>query len=131
MTLLSRATRMAGLLLLALLVVGCQSSGMRDGRGDPNRLTAAEIDDAGGNDLYTVISRLRPRWMQARSQRTFAGEVTVGVFVNGVRENRGLNILYDIRPNEVQEVEFMSANDAQTRFGSDLQGGAILVTLRR
>ena len=25
----------------------------------------------------------------------------------------------------------MSANDAQTRFGSDLQGGAILVTLRR
>ena len=121
---------LSAVLIFLVLLSGCATGGSADGRGDPNRLTAAEIDSAGGNDLYTVISRLRPRWLQARSQRTFSGEVTVGVFVNGVRDNRGLNILYDIRPNEVQEVEFMSANDAQTRFGSDLQGGAILVTPR-
>lgn len=131
MKILARQPLLPVLLLLALLSAACASGRSGDGRGDPDRLTAAEIESAGANDLYTVISRLRPRWLQARSQRTFSGGVTIGVFVNGVRDNRGLNLLYDIRTNEVAEVEFMSANDAQTRFGSDLQGGAILVTLRR
>lgn len=118
-------------LVLAVLAAGCASAGSRDERGDPNVLTAAELQAVDGPDLHAVISRLRPRWLQARNQRTFTGGVTIGVIVDGVRDRGGVNVLYNIRPETVERVEFMNANDAQTRYGGDLQGGAILVTLKR
>lgn len=119
------------ILLVAALAGACASSGPGRTGGDQNVLTYEEIQSAGLNDLHAVISRLRPRWLQARSQRSLTGGVTIGVIVDGVRDNSGVNILYNIRSQLVERVAFMNANDAQTRYGGDLQGGAILVTMRR
>ena len=48
-----------------------------------------------------------------------------------VKEDLQLPSLNNIRIDEVQRVERMSGPDATMRFGTNNDGGAILVTLRR
>jgi len=87
------------ILLLALGAWGCASAsqGGEGTRSDQNRITQEEIAATGVSTLYEVVQRLRPRWLEVRSQRTFDTETQVLVFMNrtlvgGVDELRRIGV---------------------------------------
>lgn len=66
---------------LALGGTACAAGGGGSG-SDPNRLTAEQIGSVGVSNLYEAVQRLRPRWLDVRSQRTFTGETVILVILN-------------------------------------------------
>jgi hypothetical protein len=69
------------ILLAAITLAGCASgAGHERGRSDPNFITPDEIAASNASNLYDLVNRLRPRWMQVRAARTFdmqEGEIVV------------------------------------------------------
>lgn len=118
-------------LLTFLVLSGCASGrgGSEGSRGDPELLTLEELQEFEGRDLLTAIESLRPRWLRLRPMRTFTGQAQLWVIVDGVRRG-GPDVLRSIRVAQVEEARYMSGTEATTRMGTDMAGGAILVTLR-
>lgn len=115
---------------LALGLSGCASSGGGGGSARPagattNRIVAAELAEVGQIDALQAINRLRPRWTAVRG-----GSDAPVLYVDGSRRT-SLSDLSTMRATDIQTMEFMSANDATTRFGTGHTGGAIMVTTRR
>ena len=111
---------------LAMALAGCASAGGGSSSGgNPNRIVAEELMELQQLDAYQAIQRLRSRWLTSR------GGSTPALFVNGARRGGGLSDLRSIRASDVAEMEFLSASDATTRYGTNMDGGAILVTLKR
>lgn len=75
-------------------------------------------------DAFLAIERLRPRWLQSRS-----GDI-VQLYIDGSRRSN-VRDLQTLRIGEVEQMEYMSSNDATTRYGTGHAGGAVLVTSRR
>lgn len=116
-------------LALALGLTGCASAGAGGGdaapRGSANRIILEELEPVQQLDAFDAVRRLRPMWLRSR------GGSSPQVLVDGNRQPGGLEALRSIRSSEIQEMQFMSASDATTRFGTGFDGGAILVTTRR
>lgn len=115
---------------LALGLSGCASSGgggtsSRPAGATTNRIVAAELAEVGQIDALQAVNRLRPRWTAVRG-----GSDSPVLYVDGSRRS-SLSDLGSLRATDVQTMEFMSANDATTRFGTGHTGGAIMVTTRR
>lgn len=108
---------------LAMGVVGCASSGgggSRPAGATSNRIVAAELEPLGQISPSRAIERLRPRWLQTRS-----GESPV-LHVDGARRS-SLRDMDSYQLSDIDRIEYMSANDATTRFGTGYGGGAILL----
>ena len=105
---------------------GSSGSGSSSGSSSgPNRLTAADLVNQQELDLYDAIRQLRGRWLTSR------GRGTPRVVVDGSPRQSGIDELRSLRVSDVQEIEFLSASNATTRFGTGYDAGAILVTTRR
>jgi hypothetical protein len=121
------------MLFVSALVMGltaCASSGgtARPSGASANRIVRAELEAFGGQaDAYQAVQRLRPRWLQVRSGM---GNTSVVLYVDGGRLG-GVTELRSLRPSQIEQMEYMSASDATTRFGTGHSGGAVLVTTRR
>ena len=117
-----------GAFALAMGFAGCASAGGGSGTGgssSPNRIVAADLAGLEQYDVYQAIQRLRPRWLQTR------GTDNPEIYVDGARRGGGMDELRSMRSADVQQMEFMSATDASTRFGTGHTGGAILITTKR
>jgi hypothetical protein len=115
--------------LLALAAAGCASSGTTGSRGgDPDVLTAEDLQTVQDLSAYDAVRRLRPAWMRARGAGT--ARATPIVYVDGMRRG-SLDELSSVRASEIQEIRYLSASEATTRFGTNNTGGAIVVTTRR
>jgi hypothetical protein len=116
--------------MVTLPLTACASSGgtARPSRDQP--ITIEELEQELAADLYTVVSRLRPRWMRARGERTLLGQIGVSLIVEGVPWASNLERLREIRVSDVREIRYLSASDATTQYGPDMAGGAVLVFLR-
>ena len=117
---------------LLLLLLGCASSG---GSGSGSSLssgavTRADLLETDQATLYDAIQRLRPRWLRARGT-DFSGQSLVAhVFVDGSPRGE-ISVLRQIRVVDITDVNFLSATDAATRYGTRVGiGGAILVGTR-
>ena len=123
-------TRYILVLTLALGLAGCASSGgsrTRNPGSSSNLIVRADLDALeGALSAHQAIVRLRPLWLQARGVGTFPPVL----YVSGSRRG-DLDDLRAMQAAELEEIEYMSPNDATTRFGSGHSGGAILVTNRR
>ena len=120
---------------LALLIVSgslaCASSGGTTTRGSRNVITLEELANEPSGTLYEAIQRLRPRWLQNRgisNSRTLRPTPLQVYLDNAPLGTTGS--LRTISVTDVDRVEFMSANDATTRFGTGHDGGAIIVSTR-
>lgn len=82
--------------------------------------------------VYEAVRALRPRWLQSRAGATFQRreQQTAMVYIDGQLRG-GLDELGLLVPTEINEIRFMSAADATTRFGTNHVGGAIVITTRR
>jgi hypothetical protein len=117
-------------LALAFGLAGCASSGGGGGgdgapRGSANRIIFEELQPLQQLDGYQAVQRLRPIWLRPR------GGSSPQVLVDGNRQAGSLDALRSIRTADIQEMSYMSARDATTRFGTGFDGGAIMVTTRR
>ena len=113
---------------LMIGLAGCASGSGGSGSGSgggANRLTADDLVNQQGMDLFQAISQLRGRWLTGR------GGGVPGVHVDGRQSLGGVDELRNISVSDVQEVEYLSASDATSRFGIGYQSGAIIVTTRR
>lgn len=122
-----RAFRIIALIALSACAHGSQ---LDEPRPQTNVLTRDEIAAAPVSTAYEALNRLRPRFLRphatgGRPQTAFAV-----VYIDGVRRG-ALDVLHSVAANAIMEIRYITAADATTRYGLDLEGGVIDVTLRR
>jgi hypothetical protein len=120
-------------LALGLVVaLGACASGGSGGsrRGSSTRMTSEDFENDVSLDLYSIIQRRRPQGLQVRGALSTSGPTTISVIIDGQRQQGGPEYLRSIRGSDVQEVSFMNARDATTRYGTNNTGGAIVVVTK-
>jgi hypothetical protein len=127
-----RPIRFALLGLMIALIAGCSSSGAagrRSAARDTRTLSAQEIRESASANLYEVIRARRPEWLIKRGQTSINLEGDIVVYVDNVALG-GPETLRGIDVQSVQVVRFLSASEAQMRYGVGHMHGAIVVTTR-
>jgi hypothetical protein len=103
-------------------------------RGSANVINSAEIEAApqDAQTAYDIVARLRPMMMRPRNQTAGAsnGEFGVMVFVEDVRLGE-VDQLRTVMRATIQEIRYINATDATTRWGTGYSNGVILVRLKR
>ena len=81
---------------------------------------------------YDLIERLRPNWLRARGQVSFAnpGASYPIVYIDDFRHG-GLMTLHQIPPDQIRRMEFIRAIDATIRWGTGHQSGVINIVTGR
>jgi hypothetical protein len=126
-------------LLFVLVLAGCGAAATAS-RGGNSNLIASELlreAETEGLSVYQIIQRNRPRWLRAGRGDTSFGNAEGGAsgsdFARVVLDGApygDLSALRSLNTVSVESIEYMSASDATTRFGTGYVGGAILVRTR-
>jgi hypothetical protein len=117
---------------LTLTLAGCAGTGAGGAasgprRGTTTRIVADELAGVAEMDLFGAISRLRPNWLRAQSRGTMPR-----LIIDGTPQPEGsIEMLRSMRVSDAGELQYMSASDATTRYGTGYPAGAILVTTKR
>ncbi len=121
--------------LLVWLFVGiaaCGSGrGFPGGRSSSRTISRAQIRPLQDRSTYDLILYLRPRWLEARLHATPAdpnpryAHVYVDDFTYGPIES-----LHNFPSDAIEQIDFLSALDATTRYGVGYMGGIIRVYTR-
>lgn len=121
-------------IILAVIacIVSCSPS-TRSSRPPGSTATViarAEITSIFADNAYQLIESLRPSWLRVRTQRSIRlGEsVSPVIYVNRTRYGT-INSLREILTINLRLIEYLSPNDATTRYGGGHGGGAILLTI--
>ena len=120
-------------ILLTLALSSCASSGGPGGqRRNPNVMTTEELrqTDAEGLSAFQVIQRMRPQWLRSRGVGSFGGGSSLPKVLVEEAPFGEVDDLRRMDASEIDELRFLSAADATTRFGTGYPAGAILVSLR-
>jgi hypothetical protein len=125
--LLQRATMCLALFVLA----ACSSTGAAPGRGSSNVITRTELNTLDLSTAYDAVQRLRPHFLRGRGSTSIRdpNPVLPVVYIAGVKQG-GPEALHRVRVSEVEEIRYIGASDATTRYGTGHTGGAIEVVLR-
>jgi hypothetical protein len=120
--------RVSGLALLLLLAAACGATSGGGGGGNPDLITRAQIEELPEGTALTVVQRFRSAWLRPRSQGTFSGGGPdyAAVFVDEMRFG-DINALSRISSANIESIQFISATDATTRYGTGYAGGIIRV----
>lgn len=123
-------------LLVPVLAFGCASSGQggtEDDRGRSDLLTREQILAVEATNLYDVVRRLRPRWLQVRSTRSFEMGTEVAVIQNEVYLGPAA-VLKEMGPELAFEMRYLDGTRAATAIPGLMSGrhieGAILISTR-
>ena len=120
--------------LLVWLFVGiaaCGSSRRFPGGFSSRTINRAQIQTIPERSAYELILFLRPRWLEARIKATprdpnpIYPHVYVDDFTYGPLET-----LHEIPSQAIEQIDFLSALDATTRYGGGYMGGIIRVYTR-
>lgn len=114
------------LALAALVLTACAAGPSGSPRLDPDRISRAEIEEAGPSSAYDLIRKLRPIWLRKRGQTSFTQEGDVAVYLDGTKMGERES-LRSVNCDLLESLEFMDARRATNRFGSGHVNGAILL----
>ena len=115
---------------LLLIVTACGSTGTQHATSyDRNLLTREEIQNASASNGLELVRELRPAWLQIRGSKSISQTTEVSVILDGMRLG-GPETLSGIRTATIEEMQYLTAREAQTRYGMDNTGGAIIVRTR-
>jgi hypothetical protein len=124
------ARRLLIIACLATALAGCGAAATGP-RSSPNLITREQLAGLEAMSAYDAIQRLRPTWLQSRGPTSLSGGPTMPrVHINQSRTG-GLDELRSIPVTEVERMEFKSASDATTEYGTGYPGGVIEVSTRR
>lgn len=120
--------------VLVVLLSACASGGGGGGGtgGSSDLITNEQILAQGtqSEDAYTLIQRLHPNWLRARSSAGFSGDrLNPVVYLNGSRYGE-IDRLRDFRIGDLESIQHISGQNATTRFGTDTGGGVIMLRTR-
>jgi hypothetical protein len=126
--------RLAALAALTLVVgtTACASSsggGARQRQSDV--VTAEELDKYPNDNMYVVLQRIRPHWLQSRATYTGIGRQEISVVLDGMVQQDPFEFLQGFRAGDAREVRLMNARDATTLYGTGMSAGAIVIYSRR
>jgi hypothetical protein len=126
-----RSLTLVGLALLVTLTASCGTSGASGRRStrDARVLLAEEIRGTSASNLLDAIRARRPEWLIKRGQNSVNFEGDIVVYVDNVALG-GPDALRSIDVQSIQMVRFMTASEAQLRYGVGHTHGAIVVTTR-
>lgn len=124
--------RYPSLFALALVAVltGCGSTS-GTGRSGADTLTEREIQDVVAANLYEVVEKLRPRWLQVRATTSLstAAPAEIGVFV-GQSHQGGVEILRTMTRDGIVGMRYMDGTRASAVLrsaGGTAFAGAIII----
>lgn len=119
-------------LTLATGITACavRSPGSASSSGQSDLLTAAELEQWPNGDLFTLIERIRPTWLQTRMPLSTQGSNSIVVVIDRVPQAPGLDLLHGIKVGDVHEVRRLNARDATTLYGTGMTAGAILIVTK-
>ena len=122
-----RRLRLISLLVIVVIAGACASSGgSRGPRRDRNRIVAAEIAElAGLSNALQVVRQLRPTWLTPRGR--FGPPA---IYRNDARWATDPTALENIPIDVLREIRYLSATDANVRWGTGVAGPVILVSTR-
>lgn len=123
--------RMIVIAVCCVCLVACASGGGAAGpRRGGNTITAEELQEPSllGLNTYDAIQRLRPNWLRERGSSSIrqSGDNFPKAIINDVPYP--LDYLKSVSIPEVVEMQFISASDATTKYGTGFPNGAVLVS---
>ena len=101
-------------------------------RKNPDLIVEQELRDPtiAGTDALTAIRQLRPAFFRNRGPQSFsnatAGQVQISLDYGPLQS---VNNLSAIDTRSLVEVRYLNANDAQSRFGINANGGPVIVAV--
>jgi len=101
-------------------------------RKNPDVIVEQELRDPtiAGTDALTAIRQLRPAFFRNRGPQSFsnatAGQVQISQDYGPLQS---VNNLSAVDTRSLVEVRYLNANDAQSRFGINANGGPVIVVL--
>jgi hypothetical protein len=128
-----RTSRLAGWLGLTLIMLlsACASGGEPRARGNPDLITRDQIETSSAPNAYELVRQVRPQWLRGRGTTSLqGGDVPLPVIYVGEMRHGELESLRVFELSSLQELRYISATAATTRYGSGHGGGVIRVTLR-
>ena len=132
-------TRSIGLVALAglsALVGGAAcAAGSHEQEGRPSRSSTVigfeEIRASSVSNALELIQQARPAWLRSRGSTSLRdAQPTLPVIYVGQMSYGSLENLRDFELQAIQEIRFIDARSATTRFGTGHTGGVIQVVLR-
>ncbi len=129
---MKRATRIGVAVVLGVVMTACASAGVPSQNGGRrDRLTRQEIMSANVTNLYDVVSRLRPQWLEVaqRGDRSFGLQTNVVVFQNQTYLG-GVDVLRQMSPELAYGIDWLDGSTASNTLpglGSQHVAGAIVV----
>ena len=127
-----RLRHAVGALLLLQLASGAPALAQKGRKSDV--ITAEEIAKSGMNNAYDAVKTLRPAWLRTRGAISTDPDSPSGggiqVYVDGVHVG-GTDELNNVLAERVQEMRYLGANDATTKYGTGHTQGVIEVTSKR
>ncbi len=124
------------LLMIGVTALGtsCGSAGRSaSGTRNPNLISQAEItegSDAGVRDLHELIGRIRPRWLDVRSERSLRLETLIAVYHNNSRLG-GVDALRGYPLTNVTSIRYLDAAQAGLlpgAAGGHIEGAIVVST---
>ena len=123
----------AGLLMFAIACSSANASLQTTPGSTRNVIGFEEIETrrTAGWTAWDLISSLRPNFLNSRGPTSLQRGVTTYpvVYLDGSRYG-DIQTLKTISADSIRMVEYLSAGDATTRFGTDNASGAILLVTR-
>jgi hypothetical protein len=115
---------------VALIVVlsACAHARLDEPRARNNVLSREEIAAAPVTTAYDALDRLRPNFLRPHATGGRPATAYAVVFIDGVRRG-SLEVLRSVAANSIVEIRYLTAADATTRYGLDVEGGVIDVKL--
>ena len=112
-----------------IAISACAHSAQLDEpRARNNVLTREEIAAAPVGNAYEALDRLRPSFLRPHPTGGRPATAYATVFIDGVRRGTP-DVLRSVAANSIAEIRYLTAADATTRYGLDVQGGVIDVKL--
>lgn len=114
-----------GVLLMAVAACGPAPEDGPMPRGNARLISQEEIAQTPAPNLYELVQRLRPGWIQQRSAQGQFGYPTVYM---GSQPLGSVDRLRELNPSNVAEIRYMDPIEATSRFGLGVPFGVIQVT---
>lgn len=118
------------LIVFLVTLSGCAASGEGTSGSDPTVITQEDIEGVSGiSDVYNLVQRLHPQWLQKRGRSSVSNPGDIIVYVEDTRYGnpeslRRLDVI------DVQSIEFLRPEEATMRYGSGHDDGVIYVHLK-
>jgi hypothetical protein len=117
----SRHAILAVLLVIACVAAAC--GGARGGSMSPRSRTVISLEEIerarqdGVRDLYELIERLQPRWLQIRNPRSLELPTVIAVYHNGTLLG-GIDVLRSYQLVSVTSIRYLDAAQAMLLPGA-------------